>query len=49
MEVSEEVLRRGGSVAGLTTLGSGGLGIKGMGVNPPPAAIEAIQVTTCRA
>ncbi|KAL0449013.1 UNVERIFIED_CONTAM: hypothetical protein Slati_1457700 [Sesamum latifolium] len=50
MEVSEEVLRCGGSAAKPTTLGGGGGGIaKGVGADPPLADAGGISITTCKA
>ncbi|KAL0447925.1 UNVERIFIED_CONTAM: hypothetical protein Slati_1920400 [Sesamum latifolium] len=49
VEVSEEVLRRGGSTIGPTTLGGGGVYAKSTGVDPSPAGIGGIPLTTCKA
>ncbi|KAL0413971.1 UNVERIFIED_CONTAM: hypothetical protein Sradi_1598800 [Sesamum radiatum] len=49
MEVSEEVLCRGGSTTGTTTLGGGGVCAKAAGVDPPPVEVGDIPVTTCKA
>ncbi|KAL0454254.1 UNVERIFIED_CONTAM: hypothetical protein Slati_0764600 [Sesamum latifolium] len=49
VEVSEEVLRRGGSAIGPTTPGGGILGAEAAGVDPPLAEVGGISVTTCKA
>ncbi|KAL0415266.1 UNVERIFIED_CONTAM: hypothetical protein Slati_3358500 [Sesamum latifolium] len=49
VEVFEEVLRRGGSVAGPTTLGNGGVDAKETGADPPLADVGGIPVTTYKA
>ncbi|KAL0448886.1 UNVERIFIED_CONTAM: hypothetical protein Slati_1445000 [Sesamum latifolium] len=48
VEVSEEVLRRGGSVVGSVILGRGGTGAKRARPDPPPNAVEGVPVVTCR-
>ncbi|KAL0430966.1 UNVERIFIED_CONTAM: hypothetical protein Sradi_0722600 [Sesamum radiatum] len=47
MEVSEEVLRRGGSAAGPATLASGGVFAKAAGVDLPTVESGGTPTTTC--
>ncbi|KAL0458450.1 UNVERIFIED_CONTAM: hypothetical protein Slati_0472200 [Sesamum latifolium] len=49
VEVSEEVLRRGGSATRPTTPGGGILAAEAAGVDPPLAEVGGIPVTTCKA
>ncbi|KAL0327889.1 UNVERIFIED_CONTAM: hypothetical protein Scaly_2221500 [Sesamum calycinum] len=49
MEVSEEVLRRGGSAMVPTALRGGGAGAKGARGNPPPTEVGGVSVKTCKA
>ncbi|KAL0418812.1 UNVERIFIED_CONTAM: hypothetical protein Sradi_1294700 [Sesamum radiatum] len=49
IEVSEEVLRHGGSAVGPTTLRSGGVDIKGEEVDPPLVALRGNPETTYKA
>ncbi|KAL0426465.1 UNVERIFIED_CONTAM: hypothetical protein Slati_2821300 [Sesamum latifolium] len=48
VEVSDDVLRRGGSVTGTTTLGGDGVYTKAAGVDPPPVEVGGISITTCK-
>ncbi|KAL0385877.1 UNVERIFIED_CONTAM: hypothetical protein Sradi_2982000, partial [Sesamum radiatum] len=49
VEVSEEVLRRGRSATGLTTLEGDGIYAKATWVDPPTVEVGGIPVTTCKA
>ncbi|KAL0320214.1 UNVERIFIED_CONTAM: hypothetical protein Sradi_5282900 [Sesamum radiatum] len=45
IEVSEEVLRLGGSATRPMALGRGGIGTR---MDPPPVGVRDVPITTCR-
>ncbi|KAL0455238.1 UNVERIFIED_CONTAM: hypothetical protein Slati_0863000 [Sesamum latifolium] len=49
MDVSEDVLRRGGSVVGAMARGGGGAGARVTGVDPASTRVGGAPATTCRA